>query len=233
MKIKKLIKLSVVIVFLSFTTKTAETTMSPPPLHEDFVYVTDLIPKIKVDLRYYGSNNFIGRPISGYNQPKCVLTKEAALALQKVQDGLERLGFGLMIYDAYRPQTAVKNMMEWAQDESDTVMKAQYYPNVDKKELFNLGYIAEKSGHSRGSTVDLTIISLTTGKILNMGSPYDLFDEKSHIDYQYVTKNQRALRLLLRRRMETEGFKSYDKEWWHFTLEKEPFPDTYFDFPIE
>ena len=233
MKIKKLIKLSVVIVFLSFTTKTAETTMIPPPLHEDFVYVTDLIPKIKVDLRYFGSNNFIGRPISGYNQPKCVLTKEAALALQKVQDGLERLGFGLMIYDAYRPQTAVKNMMEWAQDESDTVMKAQYYPNVDKKDLFNLGYIAEKSGHSRGSTVDLTIISLTTGKILNMGSPYDLFDEKSHIDYQYVTKNQRALRLLLRRRMETEGFKSYDKEWWHFTLENEPFPDTYFDFPIE
>lgn len=233
MKIKKLIKLSVVIVFLSFTTKTAETAMSPPPLHEDFVYVTDLIPKIKVDLRYFGSNNFIGRPISGYNQPKCVLTKEAALALQKVQDGLERLGFGLMIYDAYRPQSAVKNMMEWAQDESDTVMKAQYYPNVDKKDLFNLGYIAEKSGHSRGSTVDLTIISLTTGKILNMGSPYDLFDEKSHIDYQYVTKNQRALRLLLRRRMETEGFKSYDKEWWHFTLENEPFPDTYFDFPIE
>jgi len=231
MKIKKFIKLSVVLLFLSFTTETSKD--PAPALHQDFVVITDVIPSIKVDLRYFGSNNFVGRPLPGYNQPKCVLTKDAAAALKRVQDGFERLGFGLLIYDAYRPQSASDFLVQWTKDEADTLMKETYYPFVDKKDLLNLGYISEKSGHSRGSTIDCTIVSLTTGKVLNMGSSYDLFDEKSHINYEFVTKNQKALRLLLKRRMEAEGFKGYDNEWWHFTLENEPHPKTYFNFPIE
>ncbi|RUA06524.1 MAG: peptidase M15 [Flavobacteriia bacterium] len=232
MKIIKILKVALVLTFLSFTTQ-LQSDKIDPPANKNFVYLKELMPKLRVDLRYYGTNNFMGRPLKGYNQPKCMLTKKAAMALKKVQDGLERLGFGLLIYDAYRPQTAVEDIIEWSKDEGDTLMKDKFYPNIDKKDLFKLGYIAEKSAHSRGSTVDLTIVSLTTGRVLNMGGAYDLFDPISNIDYQYVTKNQRALRLLLKRRMEKEGFKSYEKEWWHFTYKNEPFPKTYFDFPVE
>ena len=232
MKMNKIIKIAFVLVFLSFTTE-YKAEKSDPPANKNFVYLKELMPKLRSDIRYYGSNNFIGKPIDGYLEPKLMLTVEAAKALKKVQDGLERLGFGLLVYDAYRPQRAVNHFVEWSKDAEDTLMKEKFYPNIDKKDLFELGYISEKSGHSRGSTLDLTIVSLTTGRILNMGGEYDLFDEKSHTDYQYITKNQRALRLLLKRRMEKEGFKSYDKEWWHFTLKDEPFPKTYFDFPIE
>lgn len=232
MKMNKILKIVLVLVFLSFTTE-SKTEKSDPPANKNFVYLKELMPKLRSDIRYYGSNNFIGKPINGYTEPKLMLTVDAANALKKVQDGLERLGFGLLIYDAYRPQSAVDQFIEWSKDAEDTLMKEKFYPNIDKKDLFELGYISEKSGHSRGSTVDLTIVSLTTGKILNMGGEYDLFDEKSHTDYQYITKNQRALRLLLKRRMEKEGFKSYEKEWWHFTLKNEPFPKTYFNFPIE
>lgn len=204
-----------------------------PPLHEDFVYLKDIMPNLRSDIRYYGSNNFIGQPVEGYNAPVCILTKEAAYALKAVQEELERIGFGLLIYDAYRPQTSSEHFVRWANDEEDTSMKLQYYPNIDKKDLFAQGYISVKSGHSRGSTVDLTIVSLKTRHVLNMGSPYDLFDELSHADNTTITKNQQSLRLLLKRRMEKHGFKSYEKEWWHFTLENEPFPNTYFDFPVE
>ncbi len=232
MKMNKILKIVLVLVFLSFTTE-SKTEKSDPPANKNFVYLKELMPKLRSDIRYYGSNNFIGKPINGYTEPKLMLTVDAANALKKVQDGLERLGFGLLIYDAYRPQSSVDQFIEWSKDAEDTLMKEKFYPNIDKKDLFELGYISEKSGHSRGSTVDLTIVSLTTGRILNMGGEYDLFDEKSHTDYQYITKNQRALRLLLKRRMEKEGFKSYEKEWWHFTLKNEPFPKTYFNFPIE
>ncbi len=232
MKILKILKIALVLTFLSFTTQ-LQSDKIDPPANKNFVYLKELMPKLRVDLRYYGTNNFMGRPLKGYNQPKCMLTKEAAMALKKVQDGLERLGFGLLIYDAYRPQTAVDDIINWSKDTGDTLMKEKFYPNIDKKDLFKLGYIAEKSAHSRGSTVDLTIVSLTTGRVLNMGGSYDLFDPTSNIDYQYITKNQRALRLLLKRRMEKEGFKSYEKEWWHFTYKNEPYPKTYFDFPVE
>ena len=191
------------------------------------------MPNLRSDLRYYGSNNFIGKPVEGYNAPKCILTKEAAYALKEVQEELERIGFGLLVYDAYRPQQATEHFVRWAKDPSDTVMKLQYYPNIDKKDLFAKGYVSVKSGHSRGSTVDLTIVSLKTKHILNMGSEYDLFDELSNVDNNSITQNQHSLRMLLKRRMEKHGFKSYDKEWWHFTLENEPYPDTYFDFPVE
>lgn len=216
-------------ILLSFTDQRSD----DPPVNKNFVYLKELIPKLRSDLRYYGSNNFIGKPIDGYKEPKLLLTKEAANALKKVQDELERIGFGLLIYDAYRPQQATDHFIRWSEDLADTVRKDDFYPNIDKKDLFELGYISKKSGHSRGSTIDLTIVSLKTKHILNMGSPYDLFDEKSHLAYPNITKNQRALRLLLKRRMEKHGFKSYEKEWWHFTLKNEPYPETYFDFPIE
>ena len=202
-------------------------------LPEGFVYAKEQIPNLRSDLRYYSSNNFIGKPIDGYIKPRLILTKKATDALKNVQDELGKLGFGLLIYDAYRPQRSVDHIVAWTKDSTDVVMKDKYYPNIAKKDLIAKEYIAEKSGHSRGSTVDVTIVSLTTGHILDMGSAYDLFDEKSAVDYPNITRNQHAVRLLLKRRMEKHGFNSHPKEWWHFTLKNEPFKDKYFDFPVK
>jgi D-alanyl-D-alanine dipeptidase len=233
MKLNLFLKGIVLFSFLSFTTLGSQVTAEPPS-KESFVDLKELMPNLRSDMRYFGSNNFVGAPIDGYNEPKILLTKEAAEALKKVQDELERLGFGLLVYDAYRPQRATDHFVRWSRDDNDDLMKAQYYPNIDKKDLFSKGYISVKSGHSRGSTVDVTIVSLKTKQILNMGSPYDLFDEVSNVDHTAtISKNQHALRLLLKRRMEKHGWQSYPQEWWHFTLKDEPFPDTYFDFPIE
>ena len=231
MKLNNIIRFLIIITLFGFTSNSGQT--GEPPTKKDFVYLKEIMPNLRSDLRYYGSHNFIGRPIDGYNAPKCLLTKEAAYALKNVQDELEKIGFGLLIYDAYRPQRAVDHFVRWSQDENDTTMKVEFYPNIDKKDIFSRGYISAKSGHSRESTVDLTIVSLKTRHILNMGSPYDLFDVVSSIEDKNITKNQRSLRMLLKRRMEKHGFKSYPKEWWHFTLEKEPYPNTYFDFPVE
>ncbi|MDH3323612.1 MAG: M15 family metallopeptidase [Flavobacteriaceae bacterium] len=232
MKLNKILKLLIVLTLFSFTTK-SDVQSDNPPTKKDFVNLKEIMPDLRSDLRYYGSHNFVGKPIDGYNAPVLLLTKEAAHALKKVQDELKKIGFGLLIYDAYRPQRAVDHFVRWAQDEEDTTMKVEFYPNIDKKDIFAKGYISPKSGHSRGSTVDLTIVSLKTRHILNMGSPYDLFDEISSIENKNITQNQQALRLLLKRRMEKHGFKSYPKEWWHFTLKNEPYPSTYFDFPVE
>lgn len=232
MKLIRFVKFLFVVLFIGISTN-INAQYEPGTLPEGFVYAKDIIKNLRSDLRYYSSNNFIGEPVNGYMKPKCILTKEAAEALKKVQDEFERLGFGLMVFDAYRPQTAVDQFVRWAKDSTDTKMKEKFYPNVNKKDLFEEGYIAEKSGHSRGSTVDLTIVSLRTGHILDLGSPYDLFDKRSWVDYKNITKNQHAIRLMLQRRMGKYGFKPYDKEWWHFTLENEPYPDTYFDFPVE
>ena len=232
MKLNKLLKFLIILSLFGFT-QISENNLGDPPTKNDFVDLKELMPNLRSDMRYFGSNNFVGKPIDGYNAAKCLLSKEAAHALKNVQDELEKIGFGLLIYDAYRPQRAVDHFIRWAEDESDTTMKVQFYPNIDKKDIFALGYVSPKSGHSRGSTVDLTIVSLKTKHILNMGSPYDLFDEISSSENSNITKNQQALRSLLKRRMEKHGFKSYPKEWWHFTLEKEPYPDTYFDFPVE
>ncbi len=233
MKLNIILKSIVVFALLSFSTLGGQAT-GEPPSKEDFIDLKEIMPNLRSDLRYYSDNNFVGQPIQGYNAAKAMLTKEAAYALKKVQDELERLGFGLLIYDAYRPQRATDHFVKWAEDESDTSMKMQYYPNVNKKDLFSKGYISVKSGHSRGSTVDVTIVSLKTKQILNMGSPYDLFDEISSTEHTAsITKNQHSLRMLLKRRMEKHGWKSYAQEWWHFTLDNEPYPNTYFDFPIE
>ncbi|WP_117884466.1 M15 family metallopeptidase [Aureibaculum luteum] len=232
MKISYFIKLLTVILLVSISNQ-VKAQENSGTLPKGFVYAKEVIPKLRTDLRYYSENNFIGKPIDGYNKPKCILTKEAAQALKKVQQDFEKLGFGLLVFDAYRPQRAVNQFVKWAQDTTDTKMKHQYYPNIDKKDLFKEEYIAAKSGHSRGSTVDLTIVSLKTGHILDLGSDFDLFDKKSHVNFKNVTKNQRSIRLMLQRRMVKYGFKPHEKEWWHFTLAKEPYPDTYFDFSIE
>ena len=229
MKLTHLLKLFLFLISIAFTTiSTAQNS-----LPDGFVNVKEVIPKLRTDLRYYSTNNFIGEPVDGYNKPKCILTKEAAEALKKVQKDFEKLGFGLLVFDAYRPQRAVNQFVKWAQDTTDNTMKEKYYPNIDKKDLFKEEYISAKSGHSRGSTVDLTIVSLKTGHILDLGSDFDLFDEKSNVNYKNVTKNQRSIRLMLQRRMIKHGFQPHEKEWWHFTLKKEPYPDTYFDFTID
>ncbi len=231
MKISPAIKFLIVVFIMVATSLYAQEDTEKIP--DGFVNVKTIIPKLKLDLRYYGSNNFVGEPIDGYEKPTCILTKEAAEALKKVQEEFERLGFGLLVYDAYRPQRAVNEFVKWAKDSTDTRMKEKFYPNVTKKDLFTKGYIASKSGHSRGSTIDVTIVSLRTGHILDLGGPYDFFDKRSWVSFKNITKNQRAIRLMLQRRMVKHGFKPYDKEWWHFTLAKEPYPDTYFDFPVK
>lgn len=200
---------------------------------EDFVYLLDLEPSIKIELRYFSNNNFIGQPIDGYHRSTIIVSKPTALALQKVQNDLEKKGLGLKIFDAYRPQQAVNHFVRWAKVLNDTLMKQSYYPDVPKSELFKRGYIASKSGHSRGSTVDLTLIALDSGNELDMGSPYDFFGVQSHPFYKKITDKQRKNRMLLRRLMLKNGFKPYENEWWHFTLRDEPFPNQYFDFPVK
>ena len=200
---------------------------------EDFVYLLDLEPSIKIELRYFSNNNFIGQPIDGYHRSTIIVSKPTAIALQKVQNDLEKKGLGLKIFDAYRPQQAVNHFVRWAKVLNDTLMKQSYYPDVPKSELFKRGYIASKSGHSRGSTVDLTLIALDSGNELDMGSPYDFFGVQSHPFYKKITDKQRNNRMLLRRVMLKNGFIPYENEWWHFTLRDEPFPNQYFDFPVK
>jgi len=202
-------------------------------LPKDFVYVEEIIPNIKVELRYITTNNFIGKPIKGYLANKLILTKKAADALKKVQDELETYGFSLKVFDAYRPQRAVNHFMRWAKDLNDTLNKQEYYPDVKKQHLFKEGYIAARSGHSRGSTLDITIIDKVTNVDLDMGSSYDFFGTESWVNYEDITKNQKANRQLLQTVMIKHGFNNYPKEWWHFTLQNEPFPETYFDFKVE
>ena len=201
-------------------------------LHKDFVYIKEQIPDIKLDIRYAGSNNFIGKPVNSYQKPVGILSKPATEALEKVQNDLMSQGYCLKIFDAYRPQTAVNHFIEWARNPADTLTKAKFYPEVAKKDLFQLGYIASKSGHSRGSTIDLTIMDAKTGKELDMGSGYDFFGDISHHNTDKITKEQKANRSLLKRIMIKNGFRPYPEEWWHYTLRNEPYPETYFDFPV-
>jgi D-alanyl-D-alanine dipeptidase len=210
-----------------------ERSSSLPP---GFVYVDKVIPGLKLEMRYYTAHNFVGRRIDGYLQPKCLLTAEAAAALKKVQDELAPVGLGLKIFDAYRPQRAVDDFVQWAKDLNDVRMKDEFYPEVKKKNLFKEKYIATQSSHSRGSTVDLTIVALTgsaAGSGLDMGSGFDLFGPRSWPTSLAVPPAARAHRLLLQVLMKKHGFSPYPQEWWHFTLEDEPFPNTYFDFPIQ
>lgn len=203
-------------------------------LPSGFIYLDQVSPTIVTQLRYFTSNNFVGRPVQGYVANRTIVTEPTAVALSNVQKELNAYGLGLLIFDAYRPQQAVNNFVVWAEDTADTKTKSQYYPNVDKRDLFKEGYIAEKSGHSRGSTVDLTIVQLGNSvKQLDMGSSFDYFGPQSWPDYANISPQQKANRLLLRTIMMKYGFVPYEKEWWHFTLKDEPFPDTYFDFLVQ
>ena len=202
-------------------------------LPENFVYAKTIIPDINFELRYFSQNNFVGDTIDGYIANKLIVTKPTAIALNKVQDELQQQGYCLKIYDAYRPQSAVNHFIRWAKDLNDTINKQRFYPDVEKRNLFKEEYIASRSGHSRGSTVDLTIIDGNTEEELDMGSGFDFFGQQSWVDYQNITDEQKANRQLLQTVMLKHGFRNYPKEWWHFTLRGEPFPDTYFDFPVE
>ncbi len=202
-------------------------------LPKGFVYVKDHIPTIELEMRYFGTNNFVGAKVDGYEAEKCILSKAATLALEKVQEELQKKGLGIKIYDAYRPQRAVDHFRRWARNLKDTLTKQQFYPDVAKKDLFRLEYIATKSRHSSGSTVDITIIDLKTKKELDMGSSYDFFGEISWVNYKDLTKKQLENRQLLQGVMLKNGFRNYPQEWWHFTLRGEPFRNQYFDFPVE
>jgi D-alanyl-D-alanine dipeptidase len=205
-------------------------------LPSGFVYLNDVAPTIVLDMRYTTSENFIGTPIEGYINPVAIATKEAAVALNNVQTDLQRFGLSLKIYDAYRPQRAIDHFVRWAKELIDVRKQTEYYPKVSKEVLFQEGYIASKSGHSRGSTFDLTLVSIDNKgapRELDMGTPFDFFDPKSGSEYEGLTVTQKANRLLLKTVMIKQGFKPYPKEWWHFTLKDEPYPDTYFNFVIE
>ena len=191
------------------------------------------VPCMEIEIRYSTVNNFVGEPISGYGANKALLSIEAAQALSKVQIQLTKKGMGLKIFDAYRPQKAVDHFVRWATDTDDNEKKQWYYPNVKKSNLFSEGYIAEQSGHSRGSSVDLTIVNLDSGKEIDMGSPWDFFDPISWPDSTEVSPQQRANRKALQTIMQEHGFRPIMEEWWHFTLDDEPFPNTYFDFLID
>lgn len=205
-------------------------------LPADFVYLTDAVPSIVLDIRYAQADNFVGQPIDGYVRPIAITTTAAAEALQKVQADLQRFGLGLKVFDAYRPQKAVDHFVRWAKDERDLLMQAKYYPHVAKRDLFKEEYIAARSGHSRGSTVDVTLIYRDAGGFpleLDMGGSFDFFDPRSWPDYPALAGWQRAHRMFLQTVMEKHGFRPYPKEWWHFTLKNEPYPETYFDFNVE
>ena len=198
----------------------------------DFVLLGDYVPGIVQEIRYYSTYNFVGERIDGYEEPVAILTLEAARALKTVSNELNVQGYRLKVFDAYRPARAVKHFVLWGIEDLDLRMKPFFYPSLEKQELFAKGYIASQSGHSRGSTVDLTLLDMRTGKEADMGSPFDLFSEVSHPDYRGVTAEQQENRMRLQKAMVRNGFLPIVCEWWHFTLRDEPFPDTYFDFPV-
>ena len=197
-----------------------------------FVDAAAVVEGLVVEMRYFGDNNFVGQRIDGYERPRCLLTAQAANALAAIQRGLAAHGVGLKVFDCYRPVRAVAHFVRWAQRIDDVKRKAEYYPNIDKRDLFKLGYIATRSGHSRGSTVDLTLARRADARELDMGSPFDFFSPKSWPSDTSVSAQAQKNRALLAAAMRRGGFRPYDKEWWHFSLANEPFPDTYFDFPV-
>ena len=197
-----------------------------------FVLLADYVPSVIQEIRYYSTYNFIGDRIDGYEEPCAILTTEAARALKSVSNEMNVMGYRLKVFDAYRPVIAVKHFVLWGIEDTDIRMKPYFYPDLEKEELFMKGYIASRSSHSRGSTVDLTLLDMRTGKEVDMGSPFDMFSEVSHPDYTGITKEQYDNRMLLQSVMRRNGFEPFDTEWWHFTLRDEPFPDTYFEFPV-
>ena len=220
-------------------------TLSSTDDFSQFVNLAEAVPDVILEIRYYSTYNFVGTRVDGYEEPVALLTRQAADSLRAVSDDLMKQGYRLKIYDAYRPQCAVDHFVRWAADVNDTLMKPYFYPDVPRDKLFKLGYIAEKSGHTRGSTVDLTLFDMATEKELDMGGTFDWFGLESHPDYggdpdtgvykgnAQITAEQFHNRMILREAMMRHGFKPIGEEWWHFTLKNEPFPDTYFTFPVK
>ena len=235
---------------------TLQAALDSQVLPEGFVYLQDIDPTILQEVRYAGYHNFIGRPIPSYNAPVIIMTEAAALALKALQTEIRPFNFTLKVYDAYRPQDAVDSFIKWAEDVTDQLMKTEFYPLVNKKDLFDLGYVAKRSSHTRGSTVDLTIVPLpippqpvwnpgdpiVDGRLpkeqrfadnsIDMGTGFDCLDELSHPLNPSLPSEVRSNRLLLTSLMKKYGFKGISTEWWHFTLMNEPYPDTYFNFPV-
>jgi len=233
MKRLLIIKIILISLILLFNGCAGEQNKSAGALPEGFVYVTDIVPDAILEVRYYSTYNFVGARVDDYLSPVAILTEEAATALKLANDELRTLGYAIKVFDGYRPQGAVDHFVRWAEDENDVLTKEYFYPNIAKDRLFPEGYIAKRSGHSRGSTVDLTLIEMLTGKEVDMGSPFDFFGPISHHGTDLITDEQAANRLILKNAMERAGFKPYDEEWWHYTLRDEPFPDTFFDFPVQ
>ena len=215
-------------------TATTATRSTAPDDPAGFVNLTDAVPDAILEIRYFSTYNFVGTRIDGYLQPTALITREAGEKLREASDELVAKGYRLKIYDAYRPQCAVDHFARWAEDLEDTKMKPYFYPNLNKNVLFSQGYIARYSGHTRGSTVDLTLFDMRTEKEVDMGGTFDWFGVESHPTYTAgLTKEQLQNRNLLRSTMLVHGFVPYDSEWWHFTLKDEPYPDTYFTFPVK
>jgi D-alanyl-D-alanine dipeptidase len=234
MKLRTLPAAALLFLLFAFPASFSRAEQKPEPLPKGFVYLDETVPDILTDMRYATTHNFVGDRIDGYLQPRPILTRQAAVALQKAQEELRPFGLGLKLFDAYRPQRAVDHFVRWAKDVTDIRMKAEFYPGVQKENLFRDDYIAAKSGHSRGSTVDVTIVPLgdASARELDMGTGFDFFGPESWPERRDISPDQRAHRMLLQILMKKCGFTPYPKEWWHFTLKNEPFPDTYFDFPV-
>lgn len=198
----------------------------------DFVLLSDMVPHIIQEIRYFSTYNFIGERISGYEEPCAILTREAARAAKNAAAAFMAQGYMIKVFDAYRPACAVRHFLLWGIEDTDIRMKPFFYPELTKPEIFERGYVASRSSHSRGSTIDLTLLDMETGKEVDMGSPFDFFSQVSHPDYRGITEEQYNNRQNLRNIMMKNGFLPMDCEWWHFTLENEPYPDTYFEFPV-
>jgi len=226
---RRIIYFSIIISYI------VSTSIMAKDIPDNFVELKTYIPTINLDIRYFTTDNFVGARIDGYKSPKALLSVHAANALRNVQSELAIFGLGLKIYDAYRPQQAVDHFIRWAKDPNDIEMKLNYYPEIDKESLFEEGYLIDRSSHSRGSAVDVSIVSLhkTDPKELDMGTNWDFFGPDSWPQSFTVTPQQRANRMFLYHMMRKHGFKPHEKEWWHFTLENEPYPDQYFDTPIQ
>ena len=230
--------------FAPCSSAASNTTVKPEQDASQFVNIIDVAPDVILEIRYFGTYNFVGQRIDGYLQPTALMTKRAADSLKAVSDDVMRMGYRLKIYDAYRPQMAVDHFVRWAADIPDTMMRRYFYPEVDTSRLFELEYLMAKSGHTRGSTVDLTLFDMTTEKEVDMGGTFDWFGEESHPNFggdpttgtykpnKNITEEQFQNRMILRNAMMRHGFKPIGSEWWHFTLKDEPFPNTYFTFPV-
>ncbi len=210
------------------------TTPSTDPLMDPsgFVVLAEQVPQIVQEIRYYSTFNFIGERVDGYEEPCALLTREAARALKSVSNELAVQGYRLKVFDAYRPACAVRQFIFWGIEDQDVRMKPYFYPDLEKQEIFQKGYIAKRSSHSRGSAVDLTLLDMRTGKEVDMGGPFDLFSERSHPSFRGITDRQYENRMFLQSAMARGGFLPLDCEWWHFCLKDEPFPDRYFEFPV-